>query len=173
MEVMPAFVSGFVTNGVSLTRSGVPGEICWGSFVQAGVSGLGRFESAPISATRFPFLDFRIAGDLGKPGLSLSILDLHSGKTKSVAPPKPPGPQWQTYRIKAPRGEFKIIAEDASEKAWFAFQPPREIGWLSMGSESIEEMGRFAFNVGAVLYLFLISFTWRKAVSNGKSNRKT
>ena len=121
----------------------------------------GRFESQPVSRSKFPFLEFRVAGDLGEPGLSLTLIDLSSGKTTVVKPSRPPGNTWQDCRVRAPRGNFKIIASDESGSGWFAFQAPREVGWLSWAAARLASFGGRLFFIGMALYVTGVAFAFR------------
>jgi len=152
LKVVPENVNGFTTNLNFPINTQVPGELSWSSYGKDDAVAEGRFESARIPASKLPFLEFRVAGDLGKPGLSLLVLDLATGKTTAVKPRKAGGHDWQTCDVKAPRGDFKIIATDQSETGWFAFQPPRELGWLSAASATAASTGRWLFFVGVGLY---------------------
>jgi hypothetical protein len=162
LKVVPESVTGFVTNGAAGAKPRIPGEISWGSCTSEGAASKGRFESLPISRSKLPFLEFRVAGDLGQPGLSLTLFDLSSGKTTSVRPIKVPGNNWQICRVRAPRGDFKIIAIDESDKGWFAFQAPREVGWLSWTAVRVAAFGGKLFFAGLGLYVVGVAFTFRR-----------
>ena len=161
LNMVPASVTGFVTNGAAGTRPAIPGEVSWGSWTGDGRANTGRFESQPVSKSRLPFLEFRVAGDLGQPGLSLTLVDLSSGKRTPIKPLKAPDKNWETCRIKAPAGDFKIIAIDESDKGWFAFQAPREVGWLSWIAEKVSSLGGWLFFVGLALYATGLAFALR------------
>jgi hypothetical protein len=152
LHVAPEHVVGFVTNAPPSSKPRIVGEVIWTSSTAGGTTNKGRFESRPMTRARFPFLEFRIAGDLGKPGLSLSLLELGSGKTIAVKPDRPPGHTWQTCRVRAPRGDFKLIAVDESSSGWFAFQPPRELAGLSWAADGLAAAGGFLFMLGVALY---------------------
>jgi len=126
--------------------------VSWSSYTQERAESRGRFESLPIPKTTFPFLEFRVAGDLGQPGLSLDLLNLESGKTTAVTPHEDPDGHWRTCRVRAPRGDFKIIATDNSSKGWFAFQAPREAGWLPWAAVEIASLGGWIFAAGLAMY---------------------
>ena len=129
--LLPESALGFVTNGAALAKPDGLWDLSWGSYTTAGAAAKGRFESLPVPASKLPFLEFSVAGDLSQPGLALSLVDLNSGKITPVEPCPPPGAQWQSCRVKAPRGPFKIVAQDNSATGWFAFKAPRELGRLS------------------------------------------
>jgi hypothetical protein len=152
LKVVPESVTGFVTNGPAIAKPRIAGELCWSSYTALGTTNTGRFESQPVPRTRFPYLEFRIAGDLGKPGLSLSLLDLSSGKATQLKPSQPPGHTWQTCRVRAPRGDFKILAVDESTRGWLAFQPPRELARLSWAVDQAVRLGVPLFFIGLALY---------------------
>jgi hypothetical protein len=121
----------FVPNGAALADPDPPGESCWGSYNARGAAGTGTFESLPMAPCDYPYLEIPVAGDLGKPGLSLELVDLSSGRTNTVIVPHPPGPQWLEVQVPAPSGPFKLIARDDSATGWFAFKDPRPLGRLS------------------------------------------
>lgn len=160
LPVVPETMSGFETNGSAAVRPKIPGEISWGSYTKDGAAATGRFESMPVPPSRFPFLEFRVAGDLGKPGLSLTLLDLSSGKSVAVKPLRPPGKRWQNIQVRTPRGEFRIIATDRSRDGWFAFQAPRGMGWLSWAAERMTAFGASLFFAGLGLCVISLVFTF-------------
>jgi hypothetical protein len=153
LKVVPESVTGFVTNGAARAKPRIPGEVSWGSYTKDGAATKGRFESLPVSRSKFPFLEFRVAGDLGKAGLSLTLIDLSSGKTTAVIPSETAGGNWRNCRVRAPSGDFKIVASDESSNGWFAFQSPREVGWLSWASVEVASLGGWIFATGLTLYL--------------------
>jgi hypothetical protein len=162
LKVVPEKVTGFVTNGAAHVKPRIPGEVFWSSYTNEGAATKGRFESLPVSRTRLPFLEFRVAGDLGQPGLSLTLMDLSSGKLTSVKPLKAPGDDWRTCRVRAPHGDFKIIAVDESSSGtgWFAFQAPREVGWLSWAAGELASFGGSLFLAGLSLFVAGVVFAF-------------
>ena len=159
LPILPASVAGFLTNGEVPARPAMPGETAWSSFGPSGVGGAatGRFESQPIPAPKLPYLEIRVAGDLGQPGLSLLLIELNSGKKTEIKPRTPPGENWQSYQVRAPVGEFKIIASDESSTGWLAFQPPREVGGLSWLSARLMALGKWVFFAGLTVYAGVIA----------------
>jgi hypothetical protein len=121
----------FIRNGAALAKADPPTEICWGSFSARGRGARGRFESLPVRKSALPYLEIPIVGDLGELGLSLELVDLTTGQTVPVRASKPGAEGWVNVYVKAPAGEFKLVAHDDSETAWFAFKEPRELGRLS------------------------------------------
>ena len=167
LKVVPQTAAGFVTNGAAGAKPAIPGEVSWSSYMSDGGANKGRFESLPVSRSRFPFLEFRVAGDLGQPGLSLTLIELDSGKTTSVRPLKALGNNWQTCRVRAPHGDFRIIAIDESDSGWFAFQAPREVGWLSWAAVRVASFGGTLFFVGLALYVAGVAFAFRLRRGSG------
>jgi len=153
LTLVPLHNHGFATNGAARARPRIPGEVSWGSDTEAGAAATGSFESAPIPASKRPFLEFRVAGDLGKPGLSLAVVELSSGQTRAVQPRPAPGNNWRTCQVRAPRGAFKVVARDASANGWFAFQAPREVGGLSWAAARLASLGGGLFFAGLGLGL--------------------
>lgn len=171
LKVVPGSVIGFVTNGAARVKPRIPGEVTWSSCTNEGEANKGRFESLPVSKGRLPFLEFRVAGDLGKPGLSLTLMDLSSGKITSVKPLMGPGNNWRTCRVRAPQGDFKIIAVDESSSGWFAFQAPREVGWLSWAAEGLASFGGGLFLVGLALYVAGVALACRSRLGSDSLHR--
>ncbi len=123
--------SAFVPRGFLLTDAEPPTERSWGSYGKEGAAAQGSFESGPIQRSRLPYLEIPVAGDLGKPGLSLSLVELGSGRVTEIKPDQAAGGRWLDVQVKAPSGEFKMVARDDSPSGWFAFKEPREMGALS------------------------------------------
>jgi hypothetical protein len=124
-------VVGFVTNGCDLTVPDPPTETSWGSFSGKGAQTRRAFESMPIEKSVLPYLEISVAGDLGKPGLSLLLQDQVTGKKTPVRPVRTPERKWLNVYVRAPAHEFKIVARDDNSTGWFAFKAPREMGRLS------------------------------------------
>jgi hypothetical protein len=96
-----------------------------------GVAGDGRWESLPAGPSALPYLEFPVSGDFADAGVSLELVDLATGKATRIKPePAATGP-WPLARVKAPAGKFKVVAENRSATAGFAFKEPRELGRFS------------------------------------------
>jgi hypothetical protein len=121
----------FVPHGWLLSEADAPTERSWGSYSDRKEAARGKFESRPISASRLPFLEIPVAGDLGAPGLSLKLIELNSGNITEVTPPYAPHGTWLNVPVRAPAGPFKLVARDDSDSGWFAFKEPIEMGRLS------------------------------------------
>ncbi len=167
LPVVPQVISGFMTNGAAPAKPRIPGEVSWGSYTQDGAANKGRFESLPVPRARFPFLEFRVAGDLGKPGLSLSLVDLKSGQVTPVLPPPAASANWTTCRVNAPAHDFRIVASDESENGWFAFQAPRGVAWLSWAAADLAAAGGWIFGAGVALYLAGVACACRARLRAG------
>jgi hypothetical protein len=171
LKIIPGSVAGFATNGLVPAKPRIGGEVSWSSCAQDGAAGKGRFESLLIPRTRFPFLEFRVAGDLGQPGLSLALLDLDSGKQTPVLPREIAGGNWRTCRVKAPKGDFKIIASDESNSGWLAFQAPREVAWLPWAAAKLAGLGGVILGVGLVCALAWTILSCRSRNRNESRDR--
>jgi hypothetical protein len=130
LQVVPATNNGstFVRNGWLLSVADDPTETSWGSWSAQQAAARGTFESQPVRKSRLPYLEISVAGDLGAEGLSLGLVELGSGKVTEIRPATPPGGEWVNVQVKAPAGEFKVVALDDSDTKWFAFKEPREMG---------------------------------------------
>ena len=146
----------FVTNGCSLSTNDPPTERSWGSFSGAGAAARGEFESVPVAASTLPFLEIPVAGDLGEPGLSLELIELQTGKVTPVKPLTAPGPKWANVYVKAPAGEFKVVARDESETKWFAFKEPRETGRLSYWARQMLKTWKYCLVAGVGFLLWSV-----------------
>ncbi|MBI5773177.1 MAG: hypothetical protein HZA89_05470 [Verrucomicrobia bacterium] len=144
----------FVARGVQLAQREAPTEFSWGSYSTTGAAAKGVFESQPVRRSGLPYLEIPVAGQLGRPGLSLELVDLTTQRRIPVIPAKPPGAAWQNVYVKAPPGEFKIVARDDSETGWLAFKEPREMGRCSRLALRLLAAGRWLFFAGCGLFLF-------------------
>jgi hypothetical protein len=130
LHVEPASNSGnaFVRNGWSLDTADEPTETSWGSYSAQQAAGRGTFESQPVRKSALPYLEIPVAGDLGGEGLLLELVEINGGRVTEVRPHAQPGGEWVNVQVRAPAGEFKVVARDDSETKWFAFKEPREMG---------------------------------------------
>jgi hypothetical protein len=139
----------FVPHGSKLNKADPPTEFCLGSYSTNGAAATGTFESAPMTSS-LPYLEIAVAGNLGRPGLSLQLVGLDSGKVIDVKPPREPAGEWVNVDVKAPAGKFKLVARDDSATGWFAFKEPREMGRLSFWAQEIVDAARYFFAGGFV-----------------------
>lgn len=150
----PAATAGFVTNGFRLARPEPPTELAWGSWCAQGSAGRGTFESLPIQKSRLPYLEIPVAGTLGEQNLSLELVELVTGRSIVVEPPRVPGDKWRNCYVRAPSGEFRILAHDTSGTGWFAFKAPRELGRLSFWAIRTVDVWEYLLFAGLGLFLF-------------------
>lgn len=163
LEMAPAKVAGFTTNAAATVKPAVPGEVVWSSDNAQGPSAQSRFESQSMTRGKFPYLEFRVAGDFGEPGLSLSLVDSGSGNVTSVPLPRVSSHRWVNCRVRAPRGQFKVLAANESAKGRFAFQAPREVGPLSFWAVEVMGWGKYLTLAGLGLFLsnLVLMPTWK------------
>jgi hypothetical protein len=157
----------FVPRGWNLRKPDPPTEISWGSYNSQGAAATGTFESQPVPASRFPYLQIEVAGYLGQPGLSLEMVDLTTKERTPVKPRITPGAVWETCNVKAPKGDFTIVATDNSTTGWFAFKEPRELARLSYWNSRLLVLGPIMFFCGLGLYAAGLAFL----VSDRKSRQ--
>ena len=133
LQVTPAQITSnaFVRDGWRLAVADDPTETSWGSYTAQQVAARGTFESQPVKSSALPYLEIAVAGDLGAEGLSLELVELNGGRVTEIRPASPPGGEWVNVQVKAPAGEFKMVARDESDTKWFAFKEPREMGGWS------------------------------------------
>jgi hypothetical protein len=150
LKVIPAKTGTetFIPDGFPAIKMRDPVDPCWGSYTVEGARARGKFESLPIHESSLPFLEIPVIGDLGKPGLSLEVIELSTGRIIEVRPQKTSRNQWQNIQVKAPNGEFKLAARDDSETAWFGFKEPRELGRLSYCAAKLLDAWKFVFLAG-------------------------
>jgi hypothetical protein len=143
-----------------------------GSYGDAGNSTEGSIESELISPPRLPYIEFRVTGDLGRPGLMLKLVG-QSGRTTFVTPSKPSLTSWMAVRVPAPREPFRIVADDESERGWFAFCQPREMGRLSFYAQWLLERGSGFLVAGrAAMFLLVLHELWLWLAKWSRRDRK-
>jgi len=163
-------VMGFVTNGCNLNVPDPPTETSWGSFSGPGVQTRRAFESMPIEKSALPYLEISVAGDLGKPDLSLILEDQITGKTTPVRPARTPGREWLSVYVRAPAHEFKIVARDDSSTGWFAFKAPREMGWLSYWAMNLISAWKGILAAGLVCLCWAVFRLFIRTSTGSKSD---
>ena len=112
-----------------------------------------HFSSATLRTFQPPFTEISVAGNLGEAGLELEVVETASGKNTIVTPQVSPGNSWKNVYVKAPQGEFKMVARDKSPTGWFAFKAPREMGWLSYWAMRFLGTANFFFFAGILSFL--------------------
>jgi hypothetical protein len=157
----PGTTNVFVPRGWNLRKPDPPTEVSWGSFNAKGAAATGTFESQPVRASRFPYLQIEVAGDLGQPGLSLELVDTATKERTPVKPRHPPGTGWEACEVKAPKGDFTIFAADKSPTAWFAFKEPREMARVPFWNLEFIRLGPALFAIGMSFYLVGVACSLR------------
>jgi hypothetical protein len=150
-------LSAFIPGGTKLDSPDPLTEFCLGSYTTNGAAARGTFESAPLSSS-LPYVEIPVAGNLGRRGLNLQLVELASGRVTEIKPFSEPGGKWMNLDVKAPSGKFKLVAHDDSPTAWFAFKEPREMGRLSFWAEKTIGMGRYVLYAGCLSFVLALFF---------------
>lgn len=151
----------FVRGGTPPSVSPLPGIPTWGSFAGAGAAGKGEWHSELFFRPFSGYWRFQVAGDLGRPGLSLEVTGHTTGIPLAVVAPRhPPGDAWRTVIVPAPSTSATVVARDTSATGWFAFTAPVEMGPLSYWARQLTRAGgRIAGAAGAAALLLLAAVT--------------
>jgi hypothetical protein len=80
-------------------------------------------------------------------------VELNGGRVTEVRPDAPPGGEWVNVQVKAPAGEFKVVARDDSSTKWFAFKEPREMGRWSFWTLRVLAAWKWFVVLGVVGFL--------------------
>jgi hypothetical protein len=153
----------FVRNGWRLTTPDEVTETSWGSYSAQQAAAQGTFESQPVKRSALPYLEIAVAGDLGAEGLSLELVELNGGKVTEVRPDASPGGEWVNVYVKAPAGEFKVLARDESDTKWFAFKEPREMGRWSFWNLRFLAAWKYFVALGVVGFLVNVVGMFRRS----------
>jgi hypothetical protein len=148
----------FQTNGWTLVQADAPTERSWGSYTALGAGAHGTFESLPVQKSALPYLEIPVAGHLGEAGVSLELVDITSGRITAVRPSQVAGERWVNAYVRAPAGEFKIVARDESGSKWFAFKEPREVGRLSFWAIEMVAAWKGILAAGAGCFALNLAF---------------
>ncbi len=165
LHLAPAQITSnaFVQSGWRLATADAPTETSWGSYSAQQAAARGAFESQPVKKSALPYLEIPVAGDLGVEGLSLELVELNGGRVTEVRPDAPPGGQWVNVQVKAPAGEFKVVAHDESDTKWFAFKEPREMGRWSFWTLRLLGCWKYFVVLGVGGFLMNLARTLRKS----------
>jgi hypothetical protein len=158
----------FIRNGWLLATADAPTETSWGSYSAQQAAARGMFESQPVRSSSLPYLEIPVAGDLGTEGLSLELVELNSGKVTEVRPSVPPGGEWVNVRVRAPAGEFKVVARDDSDTRWFAFKEPREMGAWSFWTLRLLACWKYFIILGVGGFLLNLARMFGKASAGAR-----
>lgn len=163
----------FVQNGVDpATPCPEAFENAWGSWSQGGYEAKGVFESLPVPRSSLPFLQFHLAGFLGHNDLGMKLVDLSGDDEKILRPADPALSTWKPFSVRAPGGEFVIVASDHHHNAWIAFKEPVELGFLSWLAEKLANRGPALLLSGILMVSFAGVYTYliSMAVSSVTNN---
>lgn len=124
---------------------------------QAGNRSTGTFISQTYHLKR-PNVMIPIVGHLGADEkLSLTLINIDTGTSISVNPPKDinPSPEvWRNLFLKVPVGNYQLIASDNSEESWFGIASPRTLGPLSFLTLKALDLGHLLWKFGLILLFF-------------------
>jgi hypothetical protein len=131
----------FVENGFYPTTPLDPLRHALGSFNAGGNPAQGRFESAPLRCELGSYLSFDVAGYLGQPGLSLSVVSRTNQETW-LQPDELPMERWIPTLVACPTDGFTVDAVDERPDLWFAFGDPVEVAWASALADWLIDRGQ-------------------------------
>lgn len=132
----------FVHGGLPASVAPLAGDRSWGSFTAAGRANEGEWQSSLLFRPFSGYWRFTVAGDLGRPGVSLEIMSHTTASPLArVVPRRPPGNAWRTVVVPAPDTSALVVARDTSPTAWFAFSDPVEMGPLSYWAWRLSRIG--------------------------------
>ena len=152
--------------GLSSATAPLDALITWGSFGPDGLVSQGVWKSHPLSS-RFPWLKFETAGDVGPPynhDVSLALHDAATGeKVADVLPSRRPRDTWRAAYVRTPAKPFVVVATDRSAGGWVAFSGPVEMGGASYWAWRVTKHGLLIVYVAGVAALGLLGVAWWKA----------
>lgn len=176
-EPLPVRWPGVPTDGAARDPSqtaphGLSDPDAFSTYTADAGGGLLHAESDWISPPRLPFLQFRVAGDPGRPGLSLGLMT-ESGMFVRVRPARIPVGGWTTVNVRSPRDRFRILVDDSSATGWLAFSGPREMGHLSYYAEWLTQrattLSRMGYACGVLFLGVQAVILSRRTAANRKS----
>lgn len=141
----------FVANGYPAELTTPPYEKGWGSYSPLGRKARGTMESESFHS-ELPYLQFEVAGSLAR-GLSLSLRDDETGKEVRVNSRVGLNENWRPAIVPRPGAKVHIIANDDTEKKWFAFREPRELGRFGYYAQRAISNGRNLLIFGLAISL--------------------
>lgn len=87
-----------------------------------------RFETEPLPDDLAPVLRFRVAGDVGRPALPLTLRSLRTGQRTVLQLDEVTGLRWKTVNLVRPPAPVVLTVEPQRYEAWGAFTAPIEVG---------------------------------------------
>jgi hypothetical protein len=163
--------SPFVENGFQPGTGKYFGQTSVGSYNREGNAAIGGFRS-DIIEPRSAFLQIPVAGYPKAPGMSLKLVVEGSQQEIPLKLRRDPGGTWKAFKIRSPGAPFRIVAEDQNPDSWLAVAAPRQLGWLSIVSETLLGTGHQLVFLGLLLFLFLSPFpNWLWSQISGAAPR--
>jgi len=152
--------------GLSPATAPLDALITWGSYGPEGLKGQGTWTSQPLSS-RFPWLKFETAGDVGPPynqPVSLALHDAATGeKLVDVFPSRRPRDTWRAAYVRTPARPFVVVATDRSPGGWVAFSGPVEMGAASYRAWQATKHGLLVVYLAGAATFGLFGLTlWRR-----------
>lgn len=155
-----AYAGGFSVNGMPANVPKPQGRGAYGTFAPK----YGSDNTASMTATglhsRFPYLQFAVAGYLGAEGLELGIESVDGTRSRSVVPSVPAGEGWSTATVGIPSPDFILRARDENPALWFAFTAPTEVGRLSMWTGRLLDASPALLFASLLALYFIIQQFW-------------
>lgn len=149
--------------GLSPATAPLDALITWGSFGPDGPAGQGAWQSQPLTS-RFPWLKFETAGDVGPPHnqpVSLALHDAATGeKLVDVFPTRRPLDTWRAAYVRTPKKPFIVVATDRSTGGWVAFSGPVEMGAASYWAWQATKQGLLIVYLAGAGALGLLGLAW-------------
>lgn len=145
---------------LGIVGSRYEGETAMGSFNErfGAQNAKGEYESQVYSIDR-PYLMIPTLGFLGFEDLSLKLVEVSTGRETPVIVREDSAnvEYWRKNLVPAPDGAFRIVANDQSDKLWFAFAAPRELGVVSYYVRRLIEHRSTIWNLGVIGLIVLIT----------------
>jgi hypothetical protein len=140
---------GFVANGYYPAIPPRDSERVWGSYGAQGDATRGEIELKFAAARQTRSIKLSFAGYPARKDMTFVLID-SAGERHDLGG-RNAGERWRSLYLTLPPGPFSVLARDDSDKAWFAFAAPREVGPLSLAAGFLADKGFWLIALGAVL----------------------
>ena len=161
-----AYANGFSVNGIPPSVAKPKGRGAYGTFAPVkGNDNTGDLRAIGLHS-RFPYLLFSVAGDLGSADLGLELEAADGSATREVAPWMSPMSAWKEAAVSIPSANFNLRAWDESHDHWFAFTPPVELGRLSYWTHRLLNISPGLLLASWLAAAFAILLFWFLRASN-------
>lgn len=128
-----------------------------GSYSAGAGPGPAAWRSGAVVSPVHGWLQFLVAGDLGRRGTVLDLRDAETDRVVArVAPDQIPGNGWHNAFVRAPKRPFFVEARANSPTTWFAFADPIEMGSFSHWAWRAVRHGPMLMVVAGLLFLGLL-----------------